>query len=463
MNVQTRRIVATAVAGMAIVGVIGLSSLVAESPSTQPAAGAARSFPFVGHVSGTNVRVRSGPDTNYYPVAKLTAGDEVTVYSEEYGWMSIAPPKGSYSLIDRSFVDKAADGAGIVNAEDVWVRAGSDMDNNRYAKQIKLGKGASVKIIGETEDNSAYKIEPPDGARVWVSSQFIKTANNKAVSAVATPAAKSPAKATTPNAANAKEATRELARNLPQNSVSVSTTRPAIFGPQSEDLKTIDALIEAEMKKPLTQQTWKPIIEKLRPIARQEEDGVSKAYAEGRIKQLQSKADMIAAIGDINTLQKSSEDEHALAAQVRKGITPPAEPVMDGRVEAHGELRPSQVFDMQSEAMPKRFRLVDPSTDRTIAYVEAGDSPIDLNKYLGKYVSVRAQTRRLTSGTVQPISILLPDELAVVEPKNFTPSVIELPNNATASGQPTPGPSTGNPTTRPAPKADKPATTQPAK
>lgn len=155
-------------------------------------------------------------------------------------------------------------------------------------------------------------------------------------------------------------------------------------------------------------------------------------------------------------------EEHSLAEQIRRGIRPPPEPIVDGRVEARGELRPSQVFDAQSSAIPRRYRLVDPATDRTVAYVEAGDTGIDMNKYLGRYVAVRASSRRLTAGTVQPISVLPPEEVVIVEPGKFSPTLIELPDSSAASGQPVRAPSVGSPTTRPAPTGGQP-TTRPAR
>jgi hypothetical protein len=90
----------------------------------------------IGVVTGNNVYVRSGFHSNYYPVTKLNKGDKVTVVGGEFGWLKILPPQGTFSLVDKTYVDKTDD-SGVINAR-VWVFAGSELDNRRYAKQVKL-------------------------------------------------------------------------------------------------------------------------------------------------------------------------------------------------------------------------------------------------------------------------------------------------------------------------------------
>ena len=73
--------------------------------------------PYVAEVTGTssNVNVRSGPSTNFYPVLTVSAGDRLTVIGEESGWYAIVPPKSCYSLISKHYVDVGANGEGVVN------------------------------------------------------------------------------------------------------------------------------------------------------------------------------------------------------------------------------------------------------------------------------------------------------------------------------------------------------------
>ncbi|MGB9626176.1 MAG: hypothetical protein ACPMAQ_15085 [Phycisphaerae bacterium] len=458
MNVRTRWIVNAAVAMFAIVGTVALCSAAETgASSTQPAAAPAGAdgFPYVGHITGTNVRIRSGPDANYYPVGKFDHGAEVTVYAQQYGWLAIAPPPGCYSLIDREYVDKTADGVGVVNGDDVWVRAGSDIDSHRYAKQVKLRKGTELKLLGETSDGAFYKIVPPEGARLWVSAEFVsKGAGSPGARATLAADAAKPPKTGVPGSKEREAPPRIAAAKAP----STQPSSGAPFGKYASEITAIDASIKLESQKPLAEQNFKPLIDQLRPIAQQDEEPVAKLYAQRRIEQLEAKGELMTVIQEVATLQSSSEKEHQTALMARQSIKPPPETVIDGRVKAVGELRPSAVFDSRSAAYPKRYRIVDPANDKTVAYVElpAGSS-IDVDQYFGKYVTVYAKERKLTSGTIQPLSVLLADEIRITQPQGFSPGMIELPNSASASGKPLSGPAVGGPTTRPVPATEAPA------
>jgi hypothetical protein len=133
-----------------------------------------RADAFVGEVTGTSsqVHVRSGPSTNFYPVVRLAPGDRVQVVGEDSGWYAIEPLPGCYSLISKHYVDIGAGEEGVVNGDAVRVRVGSDLDEHRYAVQLKLDKGAAVRVLGE-EAEGFLKIAPPNGARLWIHGDYV--------------------------------------------------------------------------------------------------------------------------------------------------------------------------------------------------------------------------------------------------------------------------------------------------
>lgn len=131
-----------------------------------------RSFPWEGEVTGTSVYIRSGAGGNYYPTTKVGPGTRVLVVGEKFGWYEIVPPVGSFSYIDQSLVEKSDDGkTGIVSQENVYVRAGSELERRKTSTQILLAKGTSVSIIGEAD--GFYKIVPPRGANLFISAQYV--------------------------------------------------------------------------------------------------------------------------------------------------------------------------------------------------------------------------------------------------------------------------------------------------
>ena len=140
---------------------------------TAPTARTQTFAPFAGEVTGTNVYVRSGPSTNFYPVTKLSTGRRVTVTGEESGWYAVKPPEGCYSLIHKNYVDVEDGKAGVVNGDAVRVRAGSELTEYRYATQLKLDRGAAVTIVA-ADDDDYLRIVPPKGARLYIHSQFVR-------------------------------------------------------------------------------------------------------------------------------------------------------------------------------------------------------------------------------------------------------------------------------------------------
>jgi hypothetical protein len=454
MDARTRRIVATAVAIIATGGAV--SHVVAQpaAPTTQPASVAAPqpgSFPYTGYITGTNVYIRSGPDQNYYPVTKLNTGDPVTVHAQQFGWLAIDPPTGTFSLVDKAYVYKLDDSrdTGSINADAVWVRAGSLLSEHRYAKLVQLNKNDRVHILGLTDDGQFYKIAPPPGARLWVSSAFVKS--GQAPGAAGAPAAGTVQRSPAPVDRERLDRVRVRKHGTPTRG---PTTQPASpMGTYADEIASIETAIAAEAKKARSAQDYTSMIDRLRPIAAQEDEPVAKLYAERRMEQLQAKMDLARLFQDVSSLSDEAREEHQIALLARRSIQPPPERTIDGRVEARGELRPSEVFRPESKAFPKRYRLVDPETSRTVAYVERPEgSNLNLTQYLGKFVLVKARTRKLTAGTIQPISVLVADEIRVVPPKRFSAEMIEMPLLEPES----PAPSAA-PTTQPAaPRANQP-------
>ncbi len=138
---------------------------------------------WVGVVTGNDVNIRSGPDSNYYAVGRAQVGQQVRVFGEMYGWLKIEPLPGMYSLVDESYVDVTAEGRGIINGDKVRIRAGGELSPQAYAVQVKLDRGAEVTILGQREarlDNKTqrfYQIAPPRGAYLWISADFVQRAD----------------------------------------------------------------------------------------------------------------------------------------------------------------------------------------------------------------------------------------------------------------------------------------------
>jgi len=131
-----------------------------------------RNFPWEGEVTGSSVYIRSGAGSNYYPTTKVGPGTRLLVIGEKFGWYEIIPPIGSFSYIDATLVQKSEDGTkGTVTQENVYVRAGSELERRKTSTQTLLTKGATVTIIGEAD--GFLKVVPPKGASLFISAQYV--------------------------------------------------------------------------------------------------------------------------------------------------------------------------------------------------------------------------------------------------------------------------------------------------
>ncbi|MBP7933215.1 MAG: SH3 domain-containing protein [Phycisphaerae bacterium] len=389
-------------------------------PATKPAAETTAGESKTGRVRGNDVYVRSGYDASYYPVTKLNRGDEVTVLGSVFGWLEIMPPAGTYSLVEKTRVDRptADDQVGVLN-DTAQVFAGSNLNDRKYAKQIKLVKGDRVKIIGESADGGFYKIEPPPGATLWIKGDLVDR-TGRLDDEVAT----RPAKIETvrPGELAGEKATTgkvTLDGGQPRLEKPRPTTAPAEpetgVGKYQMEITAIEAEIAAETVKPVDQRRYEPIIKKIQPLADQSEDLTAQTYGKYRITQLQRMIELVAAVREMRELKDRALTDAERIARERAKITVKPAPPPD-EIAVRGEIRVSGLYDGSSNR-PKRWRVVDPKTDRTLAYIEVpAGSPIDPVHYYGKYVGIRASEQRFLQNTLPPVPVFVVREITVQDP-----------------------------------------------
>ncbi len=345
----------------------------------------AEEFPYKAVITGDHVNVRSGPDTMYYKVARLMKGNAVTVVSEEYDWCKIVPPAGSFSWVEKEYVRKASDDVAKVTASRVSVRAGSLLDESKNtAVQVLLGQGAELKVIGEK--GNWYKVQPPKGAYVWVSSRFVA-----AVKVGAKPV-KADGDATIKPAVVKKAATTQPRKAATTQPIKIKTAKrktktTAAFGEHADTLGKLDEMLKAEVKKPLSQQRWDELRKGYQAIAVQKQNIRAARYAKYRLAVIKFQADNQAGLMELRSLRSAFEAQTSATEQVLiklKTETLEQEPKI---WQGSGVLKVSNVF--QGRGMPKRYRLVDVVSNRTTAYVELPkNSDIMIERYLGGHVAV---------------------------------------------------------------------------
>ena len=424
MNAQTPRAAWMCWVAIAVIGLA--ASVFAQSTATRPAApspaeGSAAMGPRVGTVTGNNVYVRSGSDRNYYAVAKLNRGDEVTIVGERFGWLEILPPPGAYSLVDKDYVDLVDDKMGVLNGK-TWVQAGSDLAERHYAKQVKLDKGDRVRVIGQTADGKFCKIAPPRGAHLWISGDYVTPGRKVTRAEGPLPRVIETVKPGELRLPQAPPTVKEPG-TPPLPTVEPSLTLPA--SPHVPGLETdgkyrplIDGIekdIAAEQAKPPKDRILEPIIRKLRPIAEQGDDEMAKLYAQARIRQLQSYIELVEAVQEMRELRAKSVST-AEAMRLEREKIEAALAAND--IVVRGEIRVSSIYN-GSGRRPKRWRIVEPGArpTKTLAYIEVPPgSPIDPIQYYGRHVGIRASARRVLNSSGSPVPVYTVQEIKVLSP-----------------------------------------------
>ena len=393
----------------------GLSGRTAQRPDTTSTARPVINW---GEVAANDVYVRSGDSTNHYTICKLNAGDRVALVGQRGDWHEILPPEGVFSLISGDYVDTTDDKTGVVNGDNVRVRAGSALNDSKYTVQTMLSRGARVTILGRNPDGF-LRIVPPTGATLWINKGLVAPLGGSKA---------------------AQSAEGESGRPSEQPGTTTETTpTPGVLGSPSKPAQTgtvqpiarsttdwraqldeIDTLAKAEVAKPPSQRSFDELIERYRAISEQDEDGYARQYAFTRLDQIDNMTALASAIQKVQRLGDAADAKRREYLAARATI-PDVAPSTPSGLEIQGELRISALYPPGSTV--RRYRLIDPtaSFDRTIGYVELPpDSQIQVDSFIGRFVGVRASERRLQTGGVDPIPVYVARELVLLDPPKRT-------------------------------------------
>jgi len=325
------------------------------------------SFPYVAEITGDNVYVRSGPGTNYYSCGKLNKGNSVEVVSTQFSWSRIVPPAGNFSWISMQYVstDPNSPTVGIVSGDNVRVYAGSDTVKPLYSTtlQLKLNRGDKVKLLGEGEDNY-YKITPPAGVYLWVSTQYTKILGPIGeVEITAEPEVE------------------------PGDTAMVVATDLSVEAEKLKEYYVLEKQIKAEQAKQLDRQNYANIKKALAAIANNKEAGKATRYSGFTIKQIE-RFELALAIA------KEVQLQNAQLQQIKERIEKARMTRLDEYQELGGFAAVGQFQTFETYG-PGHYRIIDDS-GKTICYALPGGSAsqIDLSKFVGKKVGL--------VGTIEP-------------------------------------------------------------
>ncbi|MFO0491649.1 MAG: SH3 domain-containing protein [bacterium] len=173
------------------------AGVVVPSAAAQPK----RVEPFVVVVTASEVPIRCGDSTLYYPVAAVKSGDALVVDGETAGWLRVQYPAGVEAFVPAEQVTVVRDGAGKL-AVPSRLRApnvnGGVRGSYFQLFEQDLPAGTPLKITrserGEDGKVTHFAVVPPAGARGWISRDAVRRANEQeSARALAGPSAGAPA------------------------------------------------------------------------------------------------------------------------------------------------------------------------------------------------------------------------------------------------------------------------------
>jgi uncharacterized protein YgiM (DUF1202 family) len=130
-------------------------------------------FPYIGEVKAQKLKVRIKPsdEESSTIVAVIKMGTQVNVYAEQEGFLQISAPEGAWCWVYGELIkkDEKEEGLGVVTGEEAILRS----DCRITADEIgKIREGEKVKILDEKY--GWYKIQAPEGVRLWVAKKYVK-------------------------------------------------------------------------------------------------------------------------------------------------------------------------------------------------------------------------------------------------------------------------------------------------
>ena len=345
-------------------------------------------------VAADKTPVYAGFSNTYYTLGTLDKGAQVSVVSIELDWYKIVAPPGTFSLASKAFVDARGDGkSGTVNRDKVTVLAlAADPAVKTDRVQTELAKGTVVQIVGE--NGSYYRIIPPAGA-------FAYLAPGSLLNPPPVPAPPQPAVApTTPVPATQIAVPPATTQNA---GITPPLVPPTPTGPT---LSSLDEQLRAAMKLPLDQQPLSELTKAYQGLlADPNLPAAQLPLVRQRLALLERSAQLQATLAEVTAVERKMDAAATQPAPGTRGNVQ-AQPHYD----AVGQLQASVVYD--GVKLPRLYRLVDPASGRTVAYVQPG-AAIEPGNCLGRMVGLVGQAQedpglKLPVLTVKKADVLEP-------------------------------------------------------
>jgi hypothetical protein len=421
---------------------------------------------YVGSIMGDDVYVRSGAAESYYPFFKVSRGDLVKVTGEKFGWtrVAIAGPafadafgyikhaRGDTSRFRISADGKSGTTLGRVDILAPNLDAGNQPKDS-WKTLIRLEANQTVRVVESNDlgQEIVHKVSLPANVTGWISSQFVPHASAEdselfkdilagkiappeaAPGPTPEPAAKTPDSAVASHAgAAAQQASDQGVAPAGADSVlaggaptdvntqaappEAPTTAPAVVAAASQPAKPkgptfadLEARFEELRKEPVETAELMPLHDLYALYAKEHpNERAVQRRCDARMRQLSIWGELQIKKQEVAAAQERMKLSAEETAAVRDALERSAEYTAVGRIAS------STIYDGSS--LPKLFRIQDPATGRTVAYLKP-DAEYTLANRVDMIVGIVGdkvydETLRLNIITPRRIESLSPEKTA---------------------------------------------------
>ena len=165
---------------IALAGILMLPCGAAQQTTKQTSAG---TFPFIGAVTGSNVRLRSGPGEGHAILSLMESGTLLKVHALHDEWYEVEPPGGLALYVcggedQKTYVEEEAPGRGVVRVATLLVRPTPE---TAFPHMAKLHAGDRVVLLDAQKN--WYRILAPAGVHAYVHKDYVKVLPDQAAAA----------------------------------------------------------------------------------------------------------------------------------------------------------------------------------------------------------------------------------------------------------------------------------------
>ena len=358
---------------------------------------------FEGRITANSVYVRSRASEDAYPTLMLKKDQTVTVVSIKGQWLKIVPPDGSFAYVPKVYTLMRGDGTVGRMKRDCIAHVGSKLNEMASEPMATIHADEDVQIIGQ--HNEYFEIKPPTDGYVWVNKQFVEPI---APTVAAVPEKKDPTPAPAPDV---KVADADLITKTPDSAKPGSATNPEIASARpttqpGSEAAAADVVVAA----PTTKPAFDAVAEYDR-LEKQYTDAASQPIMQQPLPELlagytkvlesdelPSSMRELAAIRAASLKMRNEAREKFLAVQTQgKKMGEKQQSLIAERTEIEDRIKQNNVEIYAAVGTLRTsslqvgnatlYRLTDPASGRTVAYVRTNDARF--GNFLGQFVGVR--------------------------------------------------------------------------